>query len=450
MNSVQGPRPTGGAFIKRAIEIIAKFGSETRRNKSVSHKVVLQNLVDTLAGAYYADRTAVYIPDFFGYLSINTANRPEVIEQSHVKDIKPEGPLATVLENHGFVFVPDILRPDSYYLLDHLGNFKVIDNNPLNPQVTRNYQMMFSERFKASGELMSMMFGCLCVPDKVFGAFKADAFESGRSILPQGMTPQELLNMVSIVSGIASQNLEELDIRLQLEKARDQAEALYRGFRQLGMKLTHDIGTAAVNAHGHLFRAQAESEPAAIKEHVELGMTSMNRIIALANGAGTTISQGILEITVETGPTKLHSIFNELRSEPNVVIEAVDPALPRVIISDEKNIMNILSELIKNAKKYQAPDAPVTINCRVAGQQIDISVRDEGVGLTAAEVEKLRDPEPGVRFQPYLAEGNGWGVYTQLQAARKFGGTITAESPGLGRGSTFHLIIPLIVPEQAR
>jgi signal transduction histidine kinase len=40
-------------------------------------------------------------------------------------------------------------------------------------------------------------------------------------------------------------------------------------------------------------------------------------------------------------------------------------------------------------------------------------------------------------------EGSGLGLYLARELVRQVGGTLTAESPGLGRGTTFRVTLPL-------
>ena len=84
--------------MSHALRIAARFGARARRTGS--HQVVLQEMVNSFAEALSAKRAAFYRLDTFGNLHIHKANSPEVIEESHVRDMPPEGPLEIVLEKY--------------------------------------------------------------------------------------------------------------------------------------------------------------------------------------------------------------------------------------------------------------------------------------------------------------------------------------------------------------
>jgi signal transduction histidine kinase len=84
------------------------------------------------------------------------------------------------------------------------------------------------------------------------------------------------------------------------------------------------------------------------------------------------------------------------------------------------------------------------------GEWAAIEVRDQGIGLAVEEREKIfqkfyRVGEEMVR----QTEGTGLGLYLARELVRQVGGSITAESPGVGRGTTFRVTLPLSSKESA-
>ena len=73
-----------------------------------------------------------------------------------------------------------------------------------------------------------------------------------------------------------------------------------------------------------------------------------------------------------------------------------------------------------------------------------LSVRDEGIGLEPADLDRIFDRFVQATGGPVRGHaGLGLGLYVARQIARAHGGDVWAESPGKGRGSTFHLRLPL-------
>jgi len=110
----------------------------------------------------------------------------------------------------------------------------------------------------------------------------------------------------------------------------------------------------------------------------------------------------------------------------------------------------VLRNLLDNAAKYGGADQPVHVAVARQGEWAAIEVRDQGIGLAAEEREKIfqkfyRVGEEMVR----QTEGTGLGLYLARELVRQVGGSITAESPGVGRGTTFRVTLPLASEEPA-
>lgn len=112
------------------------------------------------------------------------------------------------------------------------------------------------------------------------------------------------------------------------------------------------------------------------------------------------------------------------------------------INADQDKIGTVLSNLLSNAVKY-AKDKPVKINVSTDDKEIKVSVKDEGVGIKAADIAKLFDRYYRVENdQTRHISGFGIGLYLSAEIVRRHGGRIWAESEP-GKGATFHFTIPL-------
>ena len=103
---------------------------------------------------------------------------------------------------------------------------------------------------------------------------------------------------------------------------------------------------------------------------------------------------------------------------------------------------HVLGNLYENAVKYSPSGTTVHTSVRFNGQTISISITDQGVGIDPAHVsevfERFRRPgaDPAVR-------GMGLGLYLSRHLIEAQGGTISATSPGVGKGATFTITLPV-------
>jgi PAS domain S-box-containing protein len=106
---------------------------------------------------------------------------------------------------------------------------------------------------------------------------------------------------------------------------------------------------------------------------------------------------------------------------------------------DRTRVDQAVSNLLSNAIKY-GMQKPITISAAVAGDQVTIGVRDQGVGIPAADLDRIFD-----RFERVagtIGDGLGLGLWITKQIVEAHGGTILARSE-LGKGSTFVIRLPM-------
>jgi signal transduction histidine kinase/ActR/RegA family two-component response regulator len=154
-------------------------------------------------------------------------------------------------------------------------------------------------------------------------------------------------------------------------------------------------------------------------------------------------------VSLTVAPVNLRSIVeaavDTLRAaaagrQVEVAIEGSGDALP--VIGDEHRLQQIVRNLLANALKYTDSGGRVSIEVGTEGNRAVIRVRDTGEGI-----------EPG--FLPYVFEpfrqgasitmrrGLGLGLAIVRRLVDLHGGRISAESAGVGKGSTFIVSLPL-------
>lgn len=107
------------------------------------------------------------------------------------------------------------------------------------------------------------------------------------------------------------------------------------------------------------------------------------------------------------------------------------------IMVDKIHFSNIVSNLIDNAIKYSTDKAEVTIACQKNNGEIEISVTDNGIGISKEKQKNIFDKFYRVPTgNLHNVKGYGLGLYYVKTMVEKHGGTVSVESEQ-DKGSCF-------------
>lgn len=117
---------------------------------------------------------------------------------------------------------------------------------------------------------------------------------------------------------------------------------------------------------------------------------------------------------------------------------------PVKIFADENMVKSVLRNLLSNAIKFTNRKGRVIISSKLTGiNMIEVSVNDNGIGLSERNVNKLFKVEEKVSSKGTEGEpSTGLGLLLCKEFIEKNGGKIWVESE-IEKGSTFHFTLPL-------
>jgi PAS domain S-box-containing protein len=113
--------------------------------------------------------------------------------------------------------------------------------------------------------------------------------------------------------------------------------------------------------------------------------------------------------------------------------------------ADLTRLAQVFSNLLTNSAKYTPRGGHIWLAAERRDQDIIVSVRDNGIGIPAESLRSIFDMFSQVdRSIERSTGGLGIGLALVKGLVEMHGGTVTAESPGVGKGSTFTVRLPAL------
>jgi CheY-like chemotaxis protein/anti-sigma regulatory factor (Ser/Thr protein kinase) len=125
---------------------------------------------------------------------------------------------------------------------------------------------------------------------------------------------------------------------------------------------------------------------------------------------------------------------------------------------DPARLVQVVQNILDNATRYTPQDGTVLLRVATEGDELVIEVSDNGVGIEPELLPHLFNVFAlDERREERPPQGLGLGLSISRNLVELHGGTITAESSGVGRGSRFTVrlpidtdgIVPPVEPERA-
>ena len=158
-------------------------------------------------------------------------------------------------------------------------------------------------------------------------------------------------------------------------------------------------------------------------------------------------------------PYNITSTLNDVMNMTNAqlngknleLIVACDATIPSGLMGDEQKLRRVIMNLVNNAVKFTAEGCvTISISARKEeyGINLIINIKDTGIGMNDAELEKLFSSFNQVDTKRNRQEGGvGLGLSISQAIVKKMGGFITVKSTP-GQGSEFQFVVPQKVVDE--
>ena len=249
-------------------------------------------------------------------------------------------------------------------------------------------------------------------------------------------------------SQLDAANQELMERQARLTEARLEAERANQAKSEFLSRMSHELRTPlnAILGFGQLLEMEElnEQQLESVRQILKGGghlLELINEVLDIAR-----IEVGRLQLSLE--PVAVNELVRDaaalirpLADQRAIRIEVACEGDPYVL-ADRQRLQQVLLNLLSNAVKYNREGGGVRCSTRSVGERLRIAVSDDGMGIPAAELERLFVPFERLGVERSGVEGTGLGLALSKQLVDAMGGTLEVESEP-GRGSTFAVELPL-------
>ena len=293
------------------------------------------------------------------------------------------------------------------------------------------------EKIKSQeAEMVTIMITAYASIETAVTAVKRGAFD----FIAKPFTPAELKTTVNKAA-------QSLILARQVRKlARERHQVRFQFISVLG----HELKSPLNSIEGYLDIMQHRILGDDINSYNEM----INRCMVRIQGMRKLIAD-LLDLTrIESGQKKRELQEADIRKIAETSIETMLPAAREKNISitlnaddsvnfncDSGEIEIILNNLISNAVKYNKPNGKVEVSISKQENQLVISVKDTGIGMTQEEAARLFNEFTRIKNEKTKEiEGSGLGLAIVKKISQLYNGSVSVETEP-DRGSKFTVIL---------
>jgi signal transduction histidine kinase len=277
---------------------------------------------------------------------------------------------------------------------------------------------------------------------------------NGTSAPASGTERQSLLDQLReanerlVVSAVRAQELAN-----QAETSRAEAAAANQRKDEAMALVSHELRTPlnAILGWARLLRVGQLDPPSTIAaiRTVERNAKALARVVDdLLDMSGLVGGN----VRIAPDPVDLVAVTRGAVDELRPVAEATGldltltcPSVPALVAGDPIRLQQVVANLLSNAIKFTPAGGHIEVGLRSVDSQTEIHVSDTGRGIAADFIPRMFDRFAQADASTTRQQGGlGLGLAIVRALVEQHGGTVRAESRGLGLGATFVVRLPVL------
>ncbi len=196
---------------------------------------------------------------------------------------------------------------------------------------------------------------------------------------------------------------------------------------------------------------RSSNDPDAKKELTPLMESQVCHLIRLVDDLMdvSRITRGKIEL--RTRPQDIREIVNtsidtvrSLIDERGQTLSVDLPDYEVPVLADTTRLSQVFANLLHNASKYTQANGEINLSVSIIGENVEINVQDNGIGIPEEKLDYIFEMFSQASENIRSAYGGlGIGLTLVKSFVNLHGGSIKVSSAGLGKGSTFTVLLPL-------
>jgi signal transduction histidine kinase len=180
-----------------------------------------------------------------------------------------------------------------------------------------------------------------------------------------------------------------------------------------------------------------------ISRRLDFLETLVNDLLDLAAGKSPELGEGEQPVAVNSSVGRV-VLLVQPRAEEKGVGLSLDPCCEELVVwGTEEGLDRIFVNLVENAVKYTPPGGGVSVSLRRRGEEIQVEISDNGIGIPEEALSHLFEEFYRARNAKEMdAVGTGLGLAIVKDLVDRYDGRIEVETE-LGEGTTFTVTLPI-------
>lgn len=180
-----------------------------------------------------------------------------------------------------------------------------------------------------------------------------------------------------------------------------------------------------------------------ISRRLDFLETLVNDLLDLAAGKSPELGEGEQPVAINSSVGRVVLLIQPRAEEKGVEL-SLEPCCEELVVwGTEEGLDRIFVNLVENAVKYTPPGGAVRVSLGRRGEEIQVAISDNGIGIPEEALSHLFEEFYRARNAKEMdAVGTGLGLAIVKDLVDRYDGRIEVETE-LGEGTTFTVILPI-------